>query len=344
MFQFAHSELLFLLIVIPLIVVFYWLSRRRRKNLLKNFGELEIVGQLMPEESKTRPVVKLIILLSALFFFILGLAGPQFGTKLRETKHKGVEIIIALDVSNSMMAEDIQPNRLERAKQAISKLVDQLKNDKIGLIVFAGEAFTQLPITTDYVSAKMFLSNISTNIVPVPGTAIGEAIDLASKSFTPDTKSDRAIVVITDGENHEDDAVGMAKNAREKGIYVHSIGIGLPQGSPIPLESVNNQKNYLKDAEGNVVISKLNEVLLQQIASAGNGIYIRASNTQIGLNTIFEEINKMNKTEYKAKRYSEYEDQFQWPIGLSILLLIIEILVLERRTKLFHRFHLFKVN
>jgi Ca-activated chloride channel family protein len=297
----------------------------------------------MPERSTSRPVAKLILLLSALFFFIFGLSGPQFGTKLRETKRKGVEIIIALDVSNSMMAEDIQPNRLERAKQAISKLVDQLRNDKIGLIVFAGEAFTQLPITTDYVSAKMFLSNISTNIVPVPGTAIGAAINLAEKSFTPEGKSDKAIIVITDGENHEDDAVGMATEARGKGIFVHTIGIGLPQGAPIPTESGNNQKNYLKDNEGNVVISKLNEVLLQQIATAGNGIYIRATNTQIGLNTIFDEISKMNKTEYKAKRYAEYEDQFQWPFGIAILLLVIELLVLERRTKLFHKFHLFQV-
>ena len=343
MFQFDHSELLFLLIIIPVIVLFHWLSRKRRKRLLKDFGELEIIEQLMPERSKSRPVVKLILLLSALFFFIFGIAGPQFGTKLRETKRKGVEIIIALDVSNSMMAEDIQPNRLERAKQAISKLVDQLRNDKIGLIVFAGEAFTQLPITTDYVSAKMFLSNISTNIVPVPGTAIGAAINLATKSFTPEGKSDKAIIIITDGENHEDDAVGMATAAREKGIFVHTIGIGLPQGAPIPTESGNNQKNYLKDNEGNVVISKLNEVLLQQIATAGNGIYIRATNTQIGLNTIFDEISKMNKTEYKAKRYSEYEDQFQWPFGIAILLLVIELLVLERRTKLFHKFHLFQV-
>lgn len=343
MFQFDHSELLFLLSVIPLIVLFYWFSNKRRKKLLQDFGDLEIIEQLMPDRSKSRPVVKLILLLSALFFFILGLAGPQFGTKLRETKRKGVEIIIALDVSNSMLAEDIQPSRLERAKQSISKLVDQLRNDKIGLIVFAGEAYTQLPITTDYVSAKMFLSNITPNIVPVPGTAIGSAINLAIKSFTPDGKSDKAIIIITDGENHEDDAVDVATSAREKSIFVHTIGIGLPNGAPIPIESGNNQKTYLKDNEGNIVISKLNEVLLQQIATAGSGIYIRATNTQIGLNTIFDEISKMNKTEYKAKRYSEYEDQFQWPIGIAILLLIIEMLVLERRTKLFHKFNLFQV-
>ncbi len=343
MFQFAHSQLLFLLLSIPLIVLFYWISNKRRKKLLADFGNIEIIEQLMPDRSKSRPFAKLIILLSALFFFIFGLAGPQFGTKLRETKRKGVEIIIALDVSNSMLAEDIQPNRLERAKQSISKLVDQLRNDKIGLIVFAGEAFTQLPITTDYVSAKMFLANITPNIISVQGTAIGSAINLATKSFTPEGKSDKAVIIITDGENHEDDAVGAATAAREKGIFVHTIGIGLPQGAPIPVQSGSYQKNYLKDGEGNVVISKLDEVLLQQIATAGSGIYIRATNTQIGLNTIFEEISKMNKTEYKAKRYSEYEDQFQWPIAIAILLLVLELVVLERRTKLFRKFNLFKI-
>ena len=198
MFQLAHSELLFLLLIIPIIIVCYWLSNRRKKSLLKEFGEHSLMEELMPERSKTRPALKLVILLTALAFFILGLAGPEFGSKLQEKKHRGIEIIIALDVSNSMMAEDIQPSRLERAKQAISKLVDQLQNDRIGLIVFAGEAYTQLPITNDYVSAKMFLSTISTNSVPVQGTAIGAAISLATRSFTPDYKGDRAIILITD--------------------------------------------------------------------------------------------------------------------------------------------------
>jgi Ca-activated chloride channel family protein len=340
MFQLAHPKLLYLLVVIPVIILFYWLSNKRKKALLKEFGEMSIIQELMPERSKSRPVLKLVILLTALAFFILGMAGPEFGSKLQEKKRRGVEIIIALDVSNSMLAEDIQPSRLERAKQAISKLVDQMQNDRIGLIVFAGKAYTQLPITNDYVSAKMFLSTTSTNSVPVQGTAIGEAINLASRSFTPDYKGDKAIVLITDGENHEDDALGAAKAAAENGIVVHSIGVGLPQGAPIPIEG--QSKNYIKDNQGNVVISKLDEAMLSQIAAAGNGQYIRANNTQMGLNTIFERIKKMNKAEYQSKVYSEFENQFQWPIGIALLLLLLEAIILERKTRLSGRLQLFK--
>lgn len=342
MFQFAYPKLLYLLAIIPVIIVFFWLSVRRKKALLKEFGDQSVVKELMPDYSGNRPVIKLIFLLLAVAFFVLGLAGPEFGSKLEKKKHRGVEVIIALDVSNSMLAEDIQPSRLERAKQAISKLVDNLQSDRVGLIVFAGEAFTQLPITSDYISAKMFLSNISTNSVPVQGTAIGAAINLATRSFTPDYKGDKAIILITDGENHEDDALGAAKAAAEKGITVYAIGMGLPEGAPIPV-SGGGQKNYLKDGQGNVVISKLDEGMLSQIASAGNGLYIRANNTQMGLNTVFDKIKKMSKAEFESKIYAEYESQFQWPIGIALLLLIFEMFILERKTKWSEKFHLFKV-
>ena len=342
MFQFAYPKLLYLLAIIPVIIVFFWLSVRRKKALLKEFGDQSVVKELMPDYSGNRPVVKLIFLLLAVAFFILGLAGPEFGSKLEKKKHRGVEVIIALDVSNSMLAEDIQPSRLERAKQAISKLVDNMQSDRIGLIVFAGEAFTQLPITSDYISAKMFLSNISTNSVPVQGTAIGAAINLSARSFTPDYKGDKAIILITDGENHEDDALGAAKAAAEKGITVYAIGMGLPEGAPIPV-SGGGQKNYLKDGQGNVVISKLDEGMLSQIASTGNGLYIRANNTQMGLNTVFDKIKKMSKAEFESKIYAEYESQFQWPIGIALLLLIFEMFILERKTKWSEKFHLFKV-
>jgi len=342
MFQFAHPGLLYLLLVIPIIIILFWLSARRKKRLLKDFGDQSIIQDLMPDYSKSRPILKLVFLLIALAFFVLGLAGPEFGTKLQQKKHRGVEIIIALDVSNSMMAEDIQPSRLERAKQAISKMVDNLENDRIGLIVFAGEAYTQLPITSDYVSAKMFLSTISTSSVPVQGTAIGAAINLAARSFTSDFKGDKAIILITDGENHEDDALGAAKAASEKGIIVHAIGVGLPQGAPIPVGG-SGQKNYLKDPQGNVVISKLDEVMLNQISGAGNGLYVRASNTQLGLNTVFDKVKKMSKAEYESKVYAEYENQFQWPMGLALLFLVFEILILDRKTRWSEKFHLFKV-
>ena len=344
MFQFAHINLLFLLLVIPVIIILFWLSNRRKRKLLREFGELEIIGQLMPDLSTSRPVIKLVLLLLALAFFILGIAGPQFGTKLLETKRKGIEIMIALDVSNSMMAQDIQPSRLERAKQSISSLVDRLRNDKIGVIVFAGEAFTQLPITTDYVSAKMFLSTISPKIISVQGTAIGAAINLAAKSFSPETKSGKAIIIITDGENHEDDAVGAATTAAtEKGINVYTVGIGLREGAPIPVIADNGQKTFLKDEQGNVVISKLDEVLLQKIAAAGKGIYVRATNTEAGLNTIFDEINKLNKATFEAKTYADYADQFQWPMALALVLLLLELIIIERKSKWSEKFHLFQI-
>ena len=344
MFKFGHPLLLSLFILIPIIILLYFIAFYKKQKQLQQFGDLEILSQLMPEFSKNRPVFKLVILLLALSFFILGIAAPQFGSKMQQKKHKGVEIIIALDVSNSMMAQDIKPNRLERAKQAISQLVDQLKNDKIGLIVFAGEAFTQLPITNDYVSAKMFLSTISTKSVSVQGTAIGDAIRLASKSFTPvgNGTGDKAIIIITDGENHEDDPISEAKKAVENGIHVNTIGVGLAQGAPIPIGNGGLQ-NFMKDESGNVVVSKLDENLLQQIAAEGKGAYIRATNSQLGLNTIFKEINKMNKTTYEAVNYSEYDDQYQWPFAIAFILLLFELLILERKTKWSEKFNLFQI-
>ena len=341
MFQFSNPKLLYFLAVIPVVIILYWLSARRKRKLLNEFGDQSLIQELMPDHSKSRPIIRLVLLLIAVAFFVLGIAGPEFGTKLQQKKHRGVEIIIALDVSNSMLAEDIQPSRLERAKQAISKMVDNLQNDRIGLVVFAGEAYIQLPITSDYISAKMFLQTISTNSVPVQGTAIGAAINLAARSFTADFKGDKAIILITDGENHEDDALGAVKAAAEKGIVVHTIGVGLPQGAPVP--DGTGTKNYLKDSQGNVVISKLDEVMLNEISGAGNGLYVRANNTQLGLNTVFDKVKKMSKAEYESKIYAEYENQFQWPFGIALFFLVLEMLILDRKTRWSEKFHLFKV-
>jgi Ca-activated chloride channel family protein len=343
MFQFAHIEILFALILIPLILAAYFLMNNQKKKLLNQYGNSSLIAELMPLRSSARPSFKLFLLLTSLAFFILALAGPQFGSKLQEKKSEGVEIMIALDVSNSMMAADIKPNRLERAKQAISKLVDRLKNDKVGLIVFAGDAMTQMPITADYVSAKMFLASINTDLIPVQGTSIGKAIKLASVSFTPDSKSDKAIIIITDGEDHDEDALNAVTAAREKGIYVYTIGIGSPEGSPIPLETSGGQVNFKKDNEGQVVISKLNEELLNKIAITGEGIYVRANNAQVGLNTIFDKIKTLKKGEFKTKAYAEYKDQYQWPLAISLFFLLLEIIVLERKTKWSQRFNLFQV-
>ena len=340
MFRFANPEYFWGLLIIPLLLVFYIFSRIARKRAVKRFGSEEIISGLMPYASKSRPTFKFIILMLALACFITGIARPQFGSKLKKIKREGVELIIALDVSNSMLAEDIEPNRLERAKRAISWLVDRLNDDKIGLIVFAGQAYTQLPITTDYNSAKMFLASVNTEIVPVQGTAIGAAIELATRSFTPSQEANKAIIIITDGENHEDDAVAMAQAANEKGIIVHTIGMGLPQGAPIPVYR-GGMKDYRKDNEGNPVVTKLNETMLEQISSAGNGIYVRANNAQVGLNTLFDEINKMEKTEMEARIYSEYDDQFQYFFAIGLALLLIEFMIMERKNRYLKNINLF---
>lgn len=342
MFRFGNIEYLNFLFIIPvlLILLIYILYTRRRA--LDRYGNREVLSQLMPEVAPSKPVFKYLVLLGALILFILGIARPQFGSRLREVKREGVEIIIALDVSNSMMAEDLPPNRLERAKQSISKLVDRLVNDRIGLIVFAGDPYVQVPITTDYVSVKLFLESISTEIVPKQGTAIGAAIEMGMKSFTQAENSSKALIIITDGENHEDDAVQSARMAAEKGITVHTIGIGSSEGSPIPIPEPGGQKAYRKDKQGEVVITKLNERMLQEVAAAGNGVYIRSSDSRIGLNTIFDEINKMEKQEMDAKIYSDFDERFQYLFGAGLLLLIIEFFVLERKNRWFNRIKIFE--
>jgi Ca-activated chloride channel family protein len=342
MFRFGNINNLFFLIVIPVLLILLAYVIYMKKRDLNRFGNREVIAQLMPESSKGRHIIKYLIQLLAVLALIIGIARPQFGSKLREVKREGIEVIIALDVSNSMMAEDIQPNRLERAKQAISKLVDQMVNDKIGLIVFAGKAYVQMPITTDYVSAKMFLSTISPDIVPVQGTAIGSAIELGMSSFTPSPESSKALIVITDGENHEDDAVKTAQLAAEKGIKVCTIGIGHPEGVPVPVTGSGGQKTYLKDREGKTVISKLDEKMLQQIAAAGNGVYVRSSDSRLGLNTVFDEINKMQKQEMDVRTYSDYDERFQYFFGLALILLFADLFILERKNRWLSKIKLFE--
>jgi Ca-activated chloride channel family protein len=343
MFRFAHIEFLWGLLLIPVLILIFWLSRRFRLSSLQKFGNPEILNELMPDFSGNRPVLKFILVNMVIVAILFSLAGPQFGSKLQEIKREGLELVIALDVSNSMMAEDIQPNRLERAKQAISKLVEKLSNDKIGLIVFAGDAYTQVPITMDYVSVKMFLETISCDIVPRQGTAIGSAIDLGMKSFSPDNESSKVLIIITDGENHEGDAIAMAKQASEKGITIHTIGLGLPEGAPVPEYSGSGTKTYLKDEDGNTVISKLNESMLNQVAAAGEGMYVRSTNTRLGLNVLFDEINKMEKQELESRVYSEYEERFQYLIGLGLILLVLDFFILERKNRLLKNLRIFNI-
>ncbi len=340
MFRFANPEFLGGFLLLPLLMVFFIFSRIARRKAIRRFGSESLLKSLMPYVSGVRPQIKFMVVLLSLAFFVVGLARPQFGSKLKKVKREGIELVIALDVSNSMLAEDIEPNRLERAKRAISRLIDRLDDDRIGLIVFAGEAFTQLPITTDYNAAKMFLASVDTDIVPVQGTAIGAAIELASRSFTPTGEANKAIIIITDGENHEDNAVELAQQATENGMIVHTIGMGLPQGAPIPVYR-NGQKDYKKDGQGNTVITKLDETMLEKISAAGKGIYVRANNAQVGLNALFDEIGKMEKTEMESTVFSEYEDQFQYLFAIGLALLLIEFLILERKNRYLKNIHLF---
>lgn len=344
MFRFGNPTYLYLLLLIPVLILLFGLAQYYKKKALAKFGDMSIIEQLMPYVSKSRPILKFIFLLIAFIAIIFALADPQFGSKLEKVKRKGAEIIIALDVSNSMLAEDIKPNRLERAKQAISKLIDNMENDRIGLVVFAGDSYIQIPVTSDYTAAKMFLSSINTNIVSKQGTAIGSAIDLAMNSFTPESGMDKALIVITDGENHEDDAVKAAKLAHAKGIAIHTIGMGSPQGAPIPIQKSYGQTIFQKDKDGNTVISKLDQKTLQDIASAGGGIFIRASNTQTGLNKLFERINSMEKKEMEEKVYTEFEHRFQYLLGIALFFILLDIIILERKSKWSKNFNIFKIN
>jgi Ca-activated chloride channel homolog len=341
LFRFANPDFLYLLLLLPVIILLYIINDVRKKKALKRLGDIKLVGSLVPEMSKIRPVIKFILQLTAFSAGIIMLSRPQFGSKIEDVKKQGVEVIIALDVSNSMLAEDIQPDRLTRAKQAISRLVDNLDNDKIGLIVFAGDAYTQIPITTDYVSAKMFLSTISPEMVPKQGTAIGAAITLGIKSFSPGEGKSKAIIIITDGENHEDDPVAVAEEASKAGIIIHTIGIGSTEGVPVPVIT-NGKKEFLRDIEGKTVISRLDEDILKKIAISSNGNYVRANNSNIGLDEIFSDIKKMKKQDLESTMYTEYNDQFQVFAAIALIMLLADFIIMERKNRRLVNIRLFK--
>lgn len=338
MFRFANPEFLYLLFILPVLLAVYVYAYLQKRKAIKRLGNPEILSQLMPEVSPKRQFLKFWFIFGAVAAIIFVIAGPQFGSKLETVKRQGVEIMVCLDVSNSMLAEDVSPNRLEKSKQMLSKLTDGFTDDKVGLIVFAGDAFTQLPITSDYISAKMFLTSINPSMVSAQGTSIGAAINLAARSFTPNETSDKTIVLITDGENHEDDAIGASSAAAEKGIHVNIVGIGLPKGGPIPLQGTNN---YMKDKDGNVVITMLNEQMCQEIAAAGKGMYVRADNTNSALKALQKEIDKMKKTELDSKVYSEYDEQFQLVAWIALFLLIVELLIFDRKNRIFRKVKIF---
>ena len=311
------------------------------KKAKSRFGDDKVILNLIPEVSSLKPAVKFLLVLLATIFIIIGIVDPQIGSKLENVKREGIDLYLVLDVSNSMLAEDIKPNRLERSKLAILTLVDKLQGDRVGIIIFAGNAYKQLPLTTDYSAAKLFLSAVDTKIVPTQGTAIGEAIEMATLSFG-ETDHNKAIIVITDGENHEDDAVEAATLANEMGINVFTIGMGLPEGAPIPLyNSYGVQTGFKKDKKNTTVVTKLNEDMLRQIAAAGGGAYARANNASTGLKRIFDDISKIDKKEIETRQFTDYEDRFQIFLGLAIFLLIFEILVADRKTRWIKKFDFF---
>ena len=328
MLYFADAKYLWLLILVPLILISYALGRAARKRAIRRFGDPVLVKELMPSYSGAKGWWRVILFSLAFMFFVIGISRPLIGAKLVERETKGAELMICLDVSNSMLAEDYSPNRLSRAKLAISKLVDKLQEDRIGLVLFAGSSFVQLPITTDYVSAKMFMNSVDTGSIPVQGTAIGDAIYTAARSFSVQSEKSRAIIVITDGENHEDDPVQAAKDVAETGIRVYTIGVGSLQGQPIPMDG-----ELLRDQDGDIVVTRLDEATLKDIAGAGNGAYVRAGNEEFGLNPIIEEINKLEDERFNSIVFEEFDEQYMYFFAAALVLLVIEMLIGERRSK-----------
>lgn len=338
MFKFANPNALFLYVLLLGVVALYFYAGYRRRSALCRYGDPKLLAELMPEVSPRRPQIKFWVTFVSLCFMVLLIARPQYGSKVEMVKRQGIETIIALDISNSMLAEDVAPNRLEKSKNIISRLVDDFEDDKVGLIVFAGDAFIQLPITNDFISAKMFLESINPGLITRQGTNIKAAIDMATRSFTPREGVGKAIIIITDGENHEGGAIEAAKAASEKGMMVYVLGVGSPNGAPIPGSRAND---FRRDKDGNVIVTKLNEQMCQEIAAAGNGVYIRIDNTNNGQKLLQSEIDKLAKAELETAVYSEYNEQFQVMAWVAFVLLLLEMLVMLKKNPKLKGFNLF---
>lgn len=326
--RFENPQYLYWLLVIPVLVAVYVLIRLWNKKQFERFANVKLREYLVPMFSSARANTKFTIFIMIIALLIIGAANLQSGSKMEKVKREGIDLFFCVDISNSMNAEDIAPNRLERSKQAINKLISKLQGDRIGIIVFAGNAYVQLPITTDYSAAKMFLSTVNTDLIPTQGTEVGRAINLAIKSFG-ENEHNKAIIIISDGEDHENgDAVKAAQEAAKRGIKVYTIGMGLDEGAPIPLyNKYGKRTGYKKDKEGNIIITKLDDNMLRQIAEIGDGIYVRASNSNVGFDKIYDDISKVQTSEIESKVFTAYNDQFQWFVGAAIILFIIEILL-----------------
>lgn len=339
MFRFANPQYFWLLTFVPAMIVLYAAASVHRRCRLERFGRLETLRELMPDVSEGRVILKFVLFLAAFSLTVLAAARPQFGSKLREQKARGIEMMLAVDVSNSMLAEDFEPNRLERTKYAINKLFEGLDQDRVGLVVFAGEAKVQLPITTDYRMARAFARKIDPSLVSVQGTDLAQAISLASLSFSNNEGENhsRAIVLITDGEGHDGDVLAAARRAAEQGIRIFTIGIGTPEGAPIRIGG-----DFIRDENGDMVVSKLDEETLEAIARETDGAYVRASKQDIGLDEILHEINSLEAGELETLRFEEFNEQFRYPLGAALVLLLLEFLLLDRRNPLLARFNIFR--
>ena len=340
MFRFGEPACLYLLAILPLLAVFYVYTNYRLRKRMRKYGDLALLRQLMPDVSAHRVHLKFGLMFTAIALIIFVLARPQFGSKMETVKRSGIETVIALDISNSMLAEDVQPNRLEKSKRLVSKLMDSFTNDKVGMIVFAGQAFTQLPITSDYISAKMFLDAIDPSLIASQGTDIGGAINLATKSFTPKEEVGRAVIIITDGENHEGGAEEAARAAAEKGMQVFVLGVGSPEGAPIPA-ATGRSNDFRKDKEGNVIVTRLNERMCRQIAQAGKGMYIRVDNSNSAQRILQAEIDKLAKADVETTVFTEFDEQFVVVAWIALIVLVLEVVVLERKNPLFKNVRIF---
>lgn len=337
MFRFAEPGYLWLLWLLPVAVAIYVMYRRAQRRRLERFGDLDVIRVLMPEASPKRVRNKFVLTLCALALMVCALAQPQFGAKLQEVKRKGVEIMVAVDVSNSMLAEDFAPNRLERTKNAVGRLIEQLEKDRVGMVVFAGEAYIQLPITSDYISAKSFVGGLDPTMVPVQGTSLARAIDLGVRSFSEQSRQSRALILVTDGESHDDDPIAAAQRAKEAGVVIYTVGIGTPQGAPITIGG-----EMMKDDDGQIVVSKLDEQTLQQIAVLTGGSYVRASERTVGLDEILKQIDRMEKKEFASMAFADYNDQFHYLLAAALLLLLVEFVMLDRKNRFLTRISVFK--
>ncbi|MEB8346095.1 VWA domain-containing protein [Flavobacteriaceae bacterium KMM 6898] len=342
MVQLDEKIYFYLLLIIPVMIVIFVALQIWKKRTQRKFADLALLKKLTPSRSNFKSTLKLVFLLLGLSFLIIGLVNPKIGTKMETVKREGVDIVFALDVSKSMLAEDIAPNRLEKAKRLVSEIINQLASDRIGIIAYAGQAFPQLPITTDYGAAKMFLQSMNTDMLSSQGTAINEAINLATTYYDDEQQTNRVLFIISDGEDHSEGATVDAVDAAvEMGIQIFTIGVGQAKGAPIPIKKNGVVQSLKKNAQGEVVITKLNEEILKEIANEGNGEYINGSNTDEAVEFIKEQLNQIDKTEFEAKQFAEYKDQFQWFLGIGLLFLFLDIFLLERKTKWLKKLNLF---